>query len=96
MPIIRYQLDSGRIPSYISDGGYFLIGSDFIGIGSGGGTEMTKSELNTYILSNHSSHPYKVLNISGVPELTDGEETAMSNSQVTAMVNAWCTAKGIS
>ena len=57
---------------------------------------MTKSELNTYILSNHSSNPYKVLDTSGVPELTDGEETAMSNSQVTAMVNAWCTARGIS
>jgi len=96
MAIIKYQLDSGRTPEYISDGGYFIIGNDYIGIGSGGGTEMTKSELNTYILSNHSSNPYKVLDRSGVPELTDGEETAMSNSQVTAIVNAWCTARGIS
>ncbi len=91
MAIIRYQLDNGAIPSYISDGGYFPVGNDLIGIGSGGGTEMTKSELNTYILSHHSSNPFSVLDVEGNPTNTN-----MNTSQVTAMVNSWCTWKGIS
>ena len=38
MAIIRYTLDSGSVPSYISDGGYFgnPANNDLIGIGSGG------------------------------------------------------------
>ena len=39
MAIIKYQLDSGRTPSYITDGGYYGVGSEYVGIGSGGGTE---------------------------------------------------------
>ena len=51
MAIIRYQSDSGNTPSYITDGGYFYDPSDGtkIGIGSGGGTELTSAELLTYI-----------------------------------------------
>ena len=63
MAIIQYSLDSGRIPSYISDGGYFWNTSDntLIGIGSGGGTTLSKADLTTRVLSMHASLPMKLL-----------------------------------
>ena len=49
MAIIKYNLVNRQKPSYITDGGYFHDPRDdtFIGIGSGGGTELTKAELVT-------------------------------------------------
>tara|TARA_R110002020_G_scaffold105667_1_gene246343 strand:- start:346 stop:630 length:285 start_codon:yes stop_codon:yes gene_type:complete len=94
MAIIRYQLDSGSIPSYITDGGWFPDSPSanyLIGIGSGGGTEMTKSELLDYVLTQHASTPYKTVN-EYQPEL----KTSMTNAEVTTLVNDWCTARGIS
>ena len=94
MAIIRYQLDSGSIPSYITDGGWFPNSPStnyLIGIGSGGGTEMTKSELLDYVLAQHASTPYKTVN-EYQPEL----KTSMTNAEVTTLVNDWCTARGIS
>ena len=94
MAIIRYQLDSGSIPSYITDGGWFPNSPStnyLIGIGSGGGTEMTKSELLDYVLAQHASTPYKTIN-EYQPEL----KTSMTNAEVTTLVNDWCTARGIS
>lgn len=97
MAIIKYQLDNGRIPSYITDGGYFLIGNYMIGIGSGGGTELSKSELLAYIMADHNSSTYQ--KVEG--EVMGRQDRPivmvdMSDSEVTAMVNDWCTWKGIS
>ena len=89
MAIIKYQLDSGRTPAYISDGGYFVIGNDHIGIGSGGGTELSKSELLSYVLAGHASTPQ-------VKEPFAVTSPTMTNAEVTTQVNDWCTARGIS
>ena len=91
MAIIKYQLDTGRIPSYITDGGYFPVGNDLVGIGSGGGTELSKSELLSYVMADHNSSPYQKV-IEGEPVVAAN----MTDSEVTTMVNAWCTSKGIS
>ena len=94
MAIIKYQLeDNGSIPSYITDGGYFVFGNDYIGIGSGGGTELTKSALHSYVMAQHNSSTLKKITYqtNGAPL-----ESNMSDSEVTTMVNNWCTWKGIS
>ena len=91
MAIIKYDSSIGEVaksasaPSGISDGGYFF---DFdtniaIGIGTGGGTELTKAELITYVVS---------LDINKPPN----SETLATNAEKTTMANDWCTQKGIS
>ena len=90
MAIIKYQLDSGRTPSYITDGGYYSVGNDIIGIGSGGGTELTKSQLLSWVLSAHGNSPLE----KHPPAI--GSYVTMSDSEVTTMVNDWCTERGIS
>ena len=93
MAVIRYTLDSGSVPSYISDGGHFYNPADntIIGIGSGGGTTIaSKADLNTYVLSLHASNTFRKTtdNVGTIADMTD--------SEVTAIVNNWCTARGIS
>lgn len=95
MAIIRYQLESGSIPSYISDGGYFARGNDKIGIGSGGGTVLSKSELLSYVLSQHASSPYRKPSTSWL-NTASGDLIDMTNAEVTTLVNDWCTARGVS
>jgi|3_EtaG_2_1085321.scaffolds.fasta_scaffold02650_11 hypothetical protein len=87
MAVIRYSLDSGSIPDYISDGGYFLNSADdtMIGVGSGGGTVIAgQSDLVTYVLSIHASYPIKKLD-------GDSNPVNMTNAEVTTLVNDWCT-----
>ena len=92
MALIKYQLeDNGTIPAYITDGGYFPVGNDLIGIGSGGGTVLSKSELLSYVMADHNSSTYQKI-ISEQP----ARQADMSDSEVTTMVNNWCTARGIS
>ena len=94
MAIIRYAKDNGNVPSYISDGGYFRnpSNSELIGIGSGGGTTIaSKADLITHVLSIHSSYPFKSCH-----DWTTETPSTLNTSEVTAMVNAWCTKKGIS
>ena len=93
MAVIRYSLDSGSVPSYISDRGDFFNPADntIIGIGSGGGTTIaSKSDLNTYVLSLHASNTFR--------KTTDNVGTIadMTNAEVTTLVNNWCTARSIS
>ena len=60
MAIIKYSNNSsGQIPSYITDGGYFYDARDdtYIGIGSGGGTTLTKAELVTRMQSFSALYP---------------------------------------
>ena len=94
MAVIRYSLDSGSIPDYISDGGYFLNSADdtMIGVGSGGGTVIAgQSDLVTYVLSIHASYPYK-----SCSDWTTETPSTLNTSEVTAIVNNWCTARSIS
>ena len=90
MAIIKYSLDNGRIPGYINDGGYYPNSSDntIIGIGSGGGTVLSKSELITRVLAIHANSPMSIH-----PAIVQNN---MNDSQVTADVTAWCTARSIS
>tara|TARA_R100000656_G_scaffold90565_1_gene65867 strand:+ start:538 stop:816 length:279 start_codon:yes stop_codon:yes gene_type:complete len=92
MAVIRYTLDSGSVPSYISDGGHFYNPADntIIGIGSGGGTTIaSKADLNTYVLSVHASYPIKKSDtLSNISDMT--------NAEVTTLVNNWCIARSIS
>jgi hypothetical protein len=92
MAIIKYSTvlntATGRapVPSGVTDGNYFHdVANDFaIGIGTSGGTVLTKSEFIEYVKSldlvaDPSSH---------TPKATDAEKTAMANE--------WCSYKGIS
>ncbi len=98
MAIIRYQLESGNVPSYITNGGYFPDSSNetLIGIGSGGGTELTQAELLTYI---------KAMGIRKI--IWEGKETgyearepsgyvAMTDSESEELRDAWLIRMGIS
>ena len=83
MAIIRYQLESGRVPSYITDGGYFYNPSadTLIGIGSGGGTELTQAELLEYIKAiGGKTYDY----------------VDMTDAHCEAAMNDWLSNKGIS
>ena len=88
MAVIKYQIENRRCPSFITDGGYFPVGNDLIGIGSGGGTELSNSQLLAYVMADHNSTTYT--------KFVRGEFVDMSDSEVTTMVNNWCTWKGIS
>ena len=92
MAIIRYSKDNGNIPSYISDGGYFAnpANDELIGIGSGGGTTLSKADLITRVLSVHGSRPRTNITYDGA------HVSNKTNAEVTTEVNAWCTARGIS
>ena len=88
MAVIKYQIENRRCPSFITDGGYFPVCNELIGIGSGGGTELSKSQLLAYVMADHNSTTYT--------KFVRGEFVDMSDSEVTTMVNNWCTWKGIS
>ena len=88
MAVIKYQIENRQCPSFITDGGYFPVGNDLIGIGSGGCTELSKSQLLAYVMADHNSTTYT--------KFVRGEFVDMSDSEVTTMVNNWCTWKGIS
>ena len=93
MPIIKYQLVNGRKPDYITSGGHYPVGNDLIGIGSGGGTEMTKSELLAWVLAIHERTPFEEPTFSTRYRSTIAKMTA---AEVITEVNNWCTARGIS
>ena len=86
MAIIQYGLTaSGGTPSGISDGGYYLdvSAANRIGIGTSGGSELTKAGLLDYVLTR-------------VVSLQNDDGSEMNDSQKTTNVNEWCTARGIS
>jgi hypothetical protein len=94
MAIIKYTLDNKAIPSYISDGGYWgdVDDSTLIGVGESesGGETISQADLITRVLGIHTRYPF----VTSVSNIAD--ETELSNSQVTELVNNWCTAKGVS
>ena len=94
MAIIQYSLTSGGTkPNYITDGGYFLSRADgtLIGIGSGGGTTLSKAELLTRTRTLHASYPMSAWTDSGLENIA-----VLDDDGVTALVNNWCSARGIS
>ncbi len=96
MAIIKYTLDNGNTPDYITNGGMFYNRSDstYIGIGSGGGTEITKSELITRALAMHANRGWSKWD-SNSPHNTV-VTVDLDDAGVTAVVNEWCTAMGVS
>tara|TARA_R100000808_G_C2141469_1_gene149279 strand:- start:37 stop:312 length:276 start_codon:yes stop_codon:yes gene_type:complete len=91
MAIIKYTSSIGEVaksspaPSGISDGGYFYDADNnlAIGIGTSGGTEITKAELITHVVSLDINKP-------------SNSETLATNAEKTTMANDWCTERGIS
>ena len=93
MAIIKYNLVNSRTPSYITDGGYFYNRTDesLIGIGSGGGTELTKAEL----VTRHQGMggKYVAIDSNGLEVVSTLRDK--TNAELESDVNAWCTTKGI-
>ena len=110
MAIIKYSLVNRLKPSYITDGGYFYDSRDdtYIGIGSGGGTELTKAELVTRMQTfstNPRSYTWDRLNNAGEDLASLGlrsthhvDESTIrpfTDAAYEAQVNDWCTSKGL-
>ena len=95
MAIIKYTTvdTNGRKPSYITDGGYFYDARDdtYIGIGSGGGTELTKAELVTR--AQDFSHVTFELNDAGDNDFSTVRD--VTSAEYETRVNSWCTSKGL-
>ena len=92
MAIIKYQLVNRTTPVGITETSKFGIGSDLIGIGSGVGTELSRSELLNFVLAGHSAKPWKsseVIEVNPVDE-TITQPVNLTTSEVTAEVNEWC------
>ena len=92
MAIIKYQLVNRTTPVGITETSKCGIGSDLIGIGSGVGTELSRSELLNFVLAGHSAKPWKSSEFIGLSPV-DGTITTPVNltiSEVTAAVNEWC------
>ncbi len=99
MAIIKYQLVNSTTPSGITEGGHYKVGDDFIGIGSGVGTELSKSELLDYVLAEHRANPvnYKFSYSDGNPDgSVSGSSPNKTTDEVIAEINEWCTHRGIS
>tara|TARA_R100001530_G_scaffold22668_1_gene18693 strand:- start:51 stop:371 length:321 start_codon:yes stop_codon:yes gene_type:complete len=106
MPIIKYTLDNGNIPSGITDGGHFYNRSDntLIGIGTGGGTEITKAELIARVQAYespdkripHFAHTWGFIDggIGGEIDMSTIRER--TDDEWVTLINEWCTQRGIS
>ena len=105
MAIIKTTLnaDGATYPSYCTLQETFLLDDDtleFVTIGSGGGTEMTKEELMAYAKELHTRYPMGTWSVNTNPPSStfvpsNSSFTAYSNSEIETLVNDWCTAKGI-
>ena len=95
MAVILYTLDNGNTPDYITNGGHFLNDADGtrIGIGSGGGTELTKAEL----IARQKTMPNYYKEFVGMtttrPEgngvYVEGSTRNMTDAEIEEMVNLW-------
>ena len=111
MAIIKYNLVNGQVPSYITGSGYFYDPRDktYIGIGSGGGTELTKAELVTRMQTFSDLYPatftWDAVTVDNLDprdrDVPGGYIDASTVRRVTeaeyeTKVNNWCTERGIS
>ena len=92
MAIIKYQFVNRTTPVGLTAISKFGICSDLIGIGSGVGTELSRSELLNFVLAGHAANPWKS---SGVIEINPANGTLtnpvnLTTSEVTADVNEFC------
>lgn len=101
--IIEYKMHMTpggmRVPEWIEDGGYYhdADNNTFVGWSPDEAdreyyvpdtvTTLTQTELNTKVLALHAANKMSKLD-------TDGTRSDMTNAEVTAMVNAWCEARG--
>jgi len=100
MAIIKYNLVNSQTPSYITDCGHFYDSRDdtFIGIGSGGGTELTKAELVTRVQGFSALYPgsFTYDGLDGAGQMDTTTIRRWTDSEYETIVNDWCTARGIS
>ena len=92
MAIIKYQLVNRTTPVGITETSKFGIGSDLIGIGSGVGTELSRSELLNFVLAGHAANPWISSGVMGLNPANGTITTPvnLTTSEVTAEVNEWC------
>ena len=100
MPIIKYTLDNGNIPSGITDGGHFYKRSDntLIGIGTGGGTEITKAQLIARVQAYESpnNHTWNFVDSEYGGEIDMSTIRERTDNEWVTLINNWCTQRGIS
>ena len=98
MAIIKFNLVNRQVPSYITGSAHFYDARDdtYIGIGSGGGTELTKAELVTRMQTFSDLYPTTftwdeldgdIMDTSTIRRVTEAEYETR--------VNDWCTERGI-
>ena len=97
MAIIKYQLVNGTTPVGITGITKYGIGNDQIGVGSGVGIELSRSELLDIVLAGHADNPW---NSSGFIEVNPANGTIthpvnLTTAEVTADVNEFCDGIGI-
>ena len=99
MAIIKYNLVNGQVPSYITGSGYFYDPRDrtYIGIGSGGGTELTKAELVTRMQTFSDLYPTTFTwdELDG-DRMDTSTVRRVTEAEYETKVNNWCTERGIS
>ena len=99
MAVIKYTLVNSATPSYITDGGYYRDDADntYIGIGSGGGTELTKAELVTRMQTFSDLYPTTFTwdELDG-DRMDTSTKRRVTEAEYETRVNEWCSARGIS
>ena len=111
MAIIKFNLVNRQVPSYITGSAHFYDARDdtYIGIGSGGGTELTKAELITRMQTFCDLYPatftWDAVTVDNLDprdrDVPGGYIDASTVRRVTeaeyeTKVNNWCTERGIS
>ena len=99
MPIIKYTLVNGQTPLGMTDPGYWQHTTDntYIGVGSGVGTELSITQLKTYVKSVFSNSGFKWSeNNPDKPNSGTYSERDFTDSEIETIVDDWCTARGIS
>ena len=102
MAIIKYSYVNGIKPEGITSAGYWYhpVDRTYIGIGSGGGTELSIDELKTRLKSIKSvkdiRHREWDNEIRALASLEPTVDRPATDSEIEADVDVWCTDMGIS
>jgi len=99
MAIIKFNLVNRQVPSYITGSAHFYDARDdtYIGIGSGGGTELTKAELVTRMQTFSDLYPTTFTwdELDG-DRMDTSTVRRVTEAEYETKVNNWCTERGIS